>query len=114
MAPYSRDRIDVSHGFRVRVEDEFEDALKMTFEEFVNKLPMIECKDVESRIQPGLVRKCWQLIPELKAENRKPRCLKLELKAKSDLWRILMRAPGSSIEIQRLGLRRRGFKETNR
>lgn len=80
-------------------EDEFEDALKMTFEEFVNKLPMIECKDVESELQPGLVRKCWRLIPELKAENRKPRCLKLELKAKSDLWRILMRAPGSSIEI---------------
>ena len=80
-------------------EDEFEDALKSTFEEFMNKLPMIECKDVESELQPGLIRKCWRLIPELKAENRKPRCLKLELKEKSDLWRILMRAPGSSIEI---------------
>ena len=33
-------------------EDEFEDALKMTFEEFVNKLPMIECKDVESGYNP--------------------------------------------------------------
>ena len=65
----------------------------------MNKLPMIECKDVESELQPGLIRKCWRLIPELKAENRKPRCLKLELKEKSDLWRILMRAPGSSIEI---------------
>jgi mediator of RNA polymerase II transcription subunit 31 len=80
-------------------EDEFEDALKSTFEEFVNKLPMIECKDVESELQPGLIRKCWRLIPELKAENRRPRCLKLALKVKSDLWRILMRAPGSSIEI---------------
>jgi hypothetical protein len=80
-------------------EDEFEDALKCSFEEFMQKLPMVECKEIESELQPGLVRKCWRLIEDLQEENRKPKCLKLELKTKSDLWRILMRASGSSIEI---------------
>ena len=87
--------------------DEFEDALKGTFVEFISKLPHVECAKVESELQPGLVRDVFKVTTARATEgndsaqvaNARPRELRLRVKDKSDLWRVLMLSPGAELEI---------------
>ena len=58
----------------------------------MNKLPMIECKDVESELQPGPHSEV--LAVDTGVEGRKPETEVFEVgvERKSDLWRILIGA----------------------
>jgi len=87
--------------------DEFEDALKGTFVDFIAKLPHVECAKVESELQPGLVRDVFKVTTAratasddgAQVTQARPRELHLRVKEKSDLWRVLMLSPGAELEI---------------
>ena len=44
-------------------QEEFEDALKSSFAEFIGALPHIETRKMESELQPGLIRDVFRVIP---------------------------------------------------
>lgn len=45
-------------------QEEFEDALKSSFAEFIGALPHIETRNMESELQPGLFRDVFRVIPD--------------------------------------------------
>jgi mediator of RNA polymerase II transcription subunit 31 len=87
--------------------DEFEDALKCTFEEFIGKLPHVETGDVESELAPGTFRRCFKVTSGALASDggndgssgAEPRIMRLRVKENSDLWRVFMKSPGAEMEI---------------
>lgn len=83
-------------------QEEFEDALKSSFAEFIGALPHIETRKMESELQPGLIRDVFRVIPDPPPEQCTPQRLVLEIKSRADLWRILMLHPGAYVEIPEL------------
>ena len=45
-------------------EEEFEDALKGPFKDFISALPHVETANLESELQPGLFRDVFRIIPD--------------------------------------------------
>ena len=82
--------------------DEFEDALKSSFAEFIGALPHIETRNMESELQPGLFRDVFRVLPDPPEELRTPQRLVLQINSRADLWRILMLHPGAHVEIPEL------------
>ena len=78
-------------------QEEFEDALKSSFAEFIGALPHIETRKMESELQPGLIRDVFRVIPDPPPEQCTPQRLVLEIKSRADLWRILMLHPGAYV-----------------
>ena len=83
-------------------EEEFEDALKGPFKDFISALPHVETANLESELQPGLFRDVFRIIPDPPAEECRPQRLVLEIKSRADLWRVLMLHPGAYVEIPEL------------
>lgn len=83
-------------------EDEFEDALKGSFKDFLSHLPNVEVSNEESELQPGLFRDVFRVLPDPPPEERTPQKFILHAKEKRDLWRVLMKAPDCTIEIPEL------------
>ena len=83
-------------------QEEFEDALKGSFADFIGALPHIETRKMESELQPGLVRDVFRVIPDPPPEQCTPQRLVLEIQSRADLWRILMLHPGAHVEIPEL------------
>ena len=83
-------------------QEEFEDALKSSFAEFIGALPHIETRNMESELQPGLFRDVFRVIPDPPPEQCTPQRLVLKIESRADLWRILMLHPGAYVEIPEL------------
>lgn len=83
-------------------QEEFEDALKSSFAEFIGALPHIETRNMESELQPGLFRDVFRVIPDPPPEQCTPQRLVLKIESRADLWRILMLHPGAWVEIPEL------------
>ena len=83
-------------------EEEFEDALKGSFKEFIGALPHVEVANLESELQPGMFRDVFRIIPDPPAEECTPQRLVLKLETRADLWRVLMLHPGAYVEIPEL------------
>eukprot|EP00227_Mantoniella_beaufortii_P016444 CAMPEP_0197576740 /NCGR_PEP_ID=MMETSP1326-20131121/1644_1 /TAXON_ID=1155430 /ORGANISM="Genus nov. species nov., Strain RCC2288" /LENGTH=298 /DNA_ID=CAMNT_0043139705 /DNA_START=48 /DNA_END=944 /DNA_ORIENTATION=+ len=83
-------------------EDEFEDALKGSFKDFIGALPHIEVDSQESELQPGLIRDVFRVIPDPPKEDCQPQRLVLRIEGRADLWRVLMLHPGAWCEIPEL------------
>ena len=83
-------------------QEEFEDALKSSFAEFIGALPHIETRNMESELQPGLFRDVFRVIPDPPPEQCTPQRLVLKIESSADLWRILMLHPGAYVEIPEL------------
>ena len=75
--------------------DEFEDALKSSFADFIGALPHIETRNLESELQPGLFRDVFRVIPDPPPEECTPQRLVLKIETRADLWRVLMLHPGT-------------------
>ena len=84
------------------VEEEFEDALKGSFMDFIGALPHVEVTNLESELQPGMFRDVFRIIPDPPAEECTPQRLVLKLETRADLWRVLMLHPGAYVEIPEL------------
>ena len=83
-------------------EEEFEDALKGSFKDFIGALPHVEVTNLESELQPGMFRDVFRIIPDPPAEECTPQRLVLKLETRADLWRVLMLHPGAYVEIPEL------------
>jgi len=85
--------------------DEFEDALKSNFVDFIAKLPHVECARIESELQPGLFRDVFKVTTSangndaLEGKQSRARELRLKVREKGDLWRVLMLSSGAEVEI---------------
>jgi mediator of RNA polymerase II transcription subunit 31 len=64
-------------------QEEFEDALKSSFAEFIGALPHIETRNMESELQPGLFRDVFRVIPDPPAEQCTPQRLVLKIESSS-------------------------------
>jgi C4-type Zn-finger protein len=72
--------------------DEFEDAIKGSFEEFVSALPHCETKTVEGRL-------VFRIKPDPPVSTRKQLKLTFTVKTNADLRRVLLKAPDARIEV---------------
>jgi len=75
-------------------EDEFEDAVGGSFEEFLKVLPHVEVRQNSQGAAEFRVLK-----PD---PGAKPSKLTLRVKDRADLWRVLFKAPDARIEIPQL------------
>ena len=80
-------------------QEEFEDALKSSFADFIGALPHIETRNLESELQPGLFRDVFRVIPDPPASECTPQRLVLKIESRADLWRVLMLHPGAYVDI---------------
>tara|TARA_B100000767_G_C19539631_1_gene440179 strand:+ start:98 stop:709 length:612 start_codon:yes stop_codon:yes gene_type:complete len=83
-------------------QEEFEDALKSSFADFIGALPHIETRNLESELQPGLFRDVFRVIPDPPASECTPQRLVLKIGSRADLWRVLMLHPGAYVDIPEL------------
>lgn len=83
-------------------QEEFEDALKSSFADFIGALPHIETRNLESELQPGLFRDVFRVIPDPPASECTPQRLVLKIESRADLWRVLMLHPGAYVDIPEL------------
>jgi C4-type Zn-finger protein len=72
-------------------EDEFEDAIGGSWEEFLRAMPHIELRTNE---RGSLEFKVLQPDPTVQ-----PRLLKLRVQTRQDLWRVLFKSPDASIRF---------------
>ena len=76
-------------------EDEFEDALRSTFMDFLAKLPTIEVREIASELAPGTSRTCLRVVDDPSPRSG-PRVLALRVETRDDLWRALSLSANAS------------------
>lgn len=72
--------------------DEFEDAIKGTFEDFVKALPHCETEEQNGRLM-------FRMKPAAPLASRRQLKLTFEVKTRADLRRVLLKAPDARLEI---------------
>eukprot|EP00854_Cymbomonas_tetramitiformis_P023758 gene23758-28802_t len=81
------------HELGYEDEEEFEDALKGSFYDFVGTLPQFETKTDESGKQT------FRLLPPPPPETLTPTTYKLRISSRQDLWRVCLKSPVAKAAI---------------
>lgn len=83
--------------------DEFEDAVKGNFEEFLSSLPNVEVKEDEVDTDGAKVKKFFfKILPPPPPEQRRPMKMTLKILSRKDLWTVCLKSPYAKIEIPEL------------
>mmetsp|Transcript_12295 Transcript_12295/g.37878 ORF Transcript_12295/g.37878 Transcript_12295/m.37878 type:complete len:296 (-) Transcript_12295:61-948(-) len=82
-------------------DDEFEEALKGSFADFLRLLPGFEVRATPGS-KPGEGKNEFKILPPPPANTLVPKKMVLNVKSSQDLWRVCMKAADATIEIPEL------------
>eukprot|EP00958_Prasinococcus_capsulatus_P006080 scaffold582_cov385-Prasinococcus_capsulatus_cf.AAC.15 len=83
--------------------DEFEDAIKGSFVEFLGSLPNVEIKQEEVESEGEKTQKSFfKVIPPPPASQRRPFNLIYRIRSRKDLWTVCLKSPFAKIVIPEL------------
>jgi len=79
--------------------DELEDALKTSFENFVNAMPNCELRKVTEENKEEKIQFRMKRDPERSEWPKEPRVLTYKVKSRANLWNIVHKSPNGTFEI---------------
>jgi hypothetical protein len=79
--------------------DELEDALKTTFETFLNSMPNFELRRVNQDTEEEKLQFKMKKDPERSEWQKEPKTLVYNIQNRTQLWNILHKSPFATLEI---------------